>query len=272
MNLSNLPIGIFDSGVGGLTVLNSIQRVMPNEQLLYLGEPARVPYGTKSSESVVKYASQAAKILVDRGIKLLVVACNTASSVALGSLRAEFDFIPIMGVVEPGAAASCKVTKNGRIAVIGTEGTVNGNAYQDAIVNIRPDAIVSAKACSLFVALAEEGLVDGPIAEAVIDHYLSSLLSDQLIDCLVLGCTHFPVLANAIKNVVGDKVSLVDSADTTAMEVHSVLESNGLRNSSVSYSAPQFLVTDGPDRFARVAKIFCNNDASKMNIQLIDIN
>ncbi len=270
----DLPIGVFDSGVGGLTVLNAIQKILPEEELLYLGDTARVPYGTKSPESVIKYALQAAQVLVDRGIKLLVVACNTASSVALDALRKEFYPLPVLGVVEPGAIASCEISKTGRIAVIGTEGTVNGMAYQKAILKLRPDANISAQPCSLFVALAEEAWCDGELVERIIHKYLSELIDlpeDVRPDCLVLGCTHFPVLEDAIKNVVGDDVEVVDSAATTALMVRDELDSQDMLRSSATKKLPHFMVTDGPERFARVAKIFFENPVTIDNVELVDL-
>ena len=270
----DLPIGVFDSGVGGLTVLNAIQKILPDEELLYLGDTARVPYGTKSPESVIKYALQAAKVLVERGIKLLVVACNTASSVALEALREEFHPLPVLGVVEPGAMASCEISKTGRIAVIGTEGTVNGMAYQKAIRRIRPDAHITSKPCSLFVALAEEAWSEGKLVEQIIHKYLSGLIDlphDERPDCLVLGCTHFPVLEDSIKNVVGSGITVVDSAATTARMVCCELANHEMLRSAPTEKAPHFLVTDGPDRFARVAQIFFDSPVALDNVELVDL-
>ena len=270
----DLPIGVFDSGVGGLTVLNAIQKILPDEELLYLGDTARVPYGTKSPESVIKYALQAARVLVDRGIKLLVVACNTASSVALDALRKEFYPLPVLGVVEPGAMASCEISKTGRIAVIGTEGTVNGMAYQKAIRRIRPDAKITSQPCSLFVALAEEAWSEGELVERIIHKYLSNLIDvkpEARPDCLVLGCTHFPVLEESIKNVVGKDMVVVDSAATTAKMVSCELANHDMLRSVPVKKVPHFLVTDGPDRFARVAQIFFDSPVAIDNVELVDL-
>ncbi len=272
-----LPIGVFDSGVGGLTVLQAIHRLLPRENLLYLGDTARVPYGTKSAESVSRYAVQAAKVLVERNIKALVVACNTASAVAVSDLQALYPHIPVIGVIEPGAVASCRASKTGHIAVIATESTVRGEAYPLAIRKIRPDAVVEQAACSLFVALAEEGWVEGELLEQILARYLQPLLAahpeSKTVDCLVLGCTHFPVLKQAIAAVAGPNVSLVDSAETTAQ----VLK---LRLDAVDLSAPervstmeqvQFLVTDGPERFARVASIFFGDKIGAHSVSLVDL-
>ncbi|MCP4598917.1 glutamate racemase [Neptuniibacter sp.] len=270
---SNLPIGIFDSGVGGLTVLNAIKDLLPNEDLIYLGDTARVPYGTKSAASVMRYAEQAAAALLSREVKLLVIACNTASAVAVEHLQKLNPEIAVVGVVEPGAQASCLATKNNHIGVIATEGTVNNQAYQSAILKRKPDASVTAQACSLFVALAEEGWHEGELVESIIGECLKPLLDSDCqteMDTLVLGCTHFPVLKESIANIVGDKVSLVDSADTTATVVKSFLSERQLLNEQKAGHV-SFLVTDDPARFSRVAKNFYQGDIEQGEIQQVDI-
>lgn len=270
---SNLPIGVFDSGVGGLTVLNALRKAMPNENLIYLGDTARVPYGTKSSVSVVKYAEQAAAALIERDIKLLVVACNTASAVAIEPLQNLYPQLKVMGVVGPGAEASCKVSAEGRIGVIATESTVKNNAYQDAILRLNPSASVTAQPCSLFVALAEEGWHSGELVERIVAECLQPLtsqVSDHL-DTLVLGCTHFPALKSAISHVMGDDVVLVDSAETTAAAVEKSLVESNLINKQSGAGDVRFLVTDGPERFARVATNFYDEEIQLPEIQLVDI-
>lgn len=270
-----LPVGIFDSGVGGLTVLTALRRRLPAEHFLYLGDTARLPYGAKSPESVTRYALQASRHLVDRRVKLLVVACNTASAVALEALRSAFAPLPVIGVVEPGATASCAASPSGRIAVIATEGTVRGKAYEQAILARRPDALVRSLPCPLFVALAEEGWTKGPLVEAVAQRYLRDLFlgpESTRPDCLVLGCTHFPVLAAAIQNVVGDKVVLVDSAETTAEVVERELRAHGLlRPTSGIAGETIFLATDGPERFARVGSIFLKRLLDPAEVALVDL-
>ncbi len=272
-----LPIGVFDSGVGGLTVLQAIHRLLPHEKLLYLGDTARVPYGTKSAESVSRYAAQAAQVLIDQNIKALVVACNTASAVAVSDLQARYPHIPVIGVIEPGAIASCRVSKTGHIAVIATESTVRGEAYPLAIRKIRPDAVVEQAACSLFVALAEEGWVEGELLEQVLARYLQPLLSahpeSQTVDCLVLGCTHFPVLRHAIAAVAGPTVSLVDSAETTAEVLKARLDAVNLSAAEPvsAVEQVQFLVTDGPERFARVASVFFGDKIKSDCVRLVDL-
>ncbi|MDY0038673.1 MAG: glutamate racemase [Desulforhabdus sp.] len=269
------PIGVFDSGVGGLTVLKALQRRLPLEDFLYLGDTARLPYGTKSAQSITRYALQAATLLVRQPVKLLVIACNTASSVALPALHELFHPLPIIGVIGPGAEASCKASVSGAIAVIATESTVRQGAYNDAISRIRPDASVISVACPLFVALAEEGWVDGPLVEGIIARYLQPLLiipKPHRIDCLVLGCTHFPVLSEAIANVVGSEIALVDSAETTAVAVEDKLRSEGLlHDSGRKAGSVHFFATDGADRFARVGGIFLDKPISPADVEIVDL-
>ncbi|MGH8177395.1 MAG: glutamate racemase, partial [Steroidobacter sp.] len=199
---ASLPIGVFDSGVGGLTVLRALRETLPQERFVYLGDTARLPYGAKSRESVLRYSVQAAEFLVNLGVKYLVIACNTASSAAVEVLRERLAPTPVIGVLEPGAEAGCAASRTGHIAVLATEGTVQGGAYQRAIARLRPDAIVLARACSVFVALAEEGWTEGAIAEAVAHRYLDDLLQENpRIDTVLLGCTHFPLLIDALSAV-----------------------------------------------------------------------
>jgi glutamate racemase len=268
---NSAPIGVFDSGVGGLTVLRALRARLPNESFLYLGDTARLPYGTKSRDSVVRYSLQAGEFLLGRGVKYLVIACNTASSVAVEELRARFAPMPVIGVVEPGAAAGCKATRSGAIAVIATEGTVRGGAYQRCIAELNPRAKAIAKACSLFVSLAEEGWIDGPIVESIAHRYLDELFeTEPTIDTLLLGCTHFPVLVDALRNVVGPKITIVDSAETTAMELATQLRASDLESSG---GAPRIslLATDGPERFARVGSRFLGEPFSPSDVEIVDL-
>ena len=274
---AELPIGVFDSGVGGLTVLRALREALPGESFLYLGDTARLPYGTKSPESVARYSVQATEALVGAGIKLLVVACNTAASVALPAIAEEFPELPVVGVLEPGAAAACAASRSGRIAVIATEGTVRGGAYERAILRRRPDANVVSAPCQLFVALAEEGWTDGEIAAAVARRYLGPLFARtaeaphrEAPDTLVLGCTHFPVLREAIAAVVGPGVTIVDSAHTTAQAVAREIRERGLARSSAGGEV-RFLATDGPERFARVGQRFLGVPVSAGDVELVDL-
>jgi glutamate racemase len=270
----DLPVGVFDSGVGGLTVLRALQNSLPDERFLYLGDTARLPYGTKSAATIIRYSLQAAAYLVESGIKCLVVACNTASAAALDDLRAQYPDLPIVGVVEPGAAAGCLASANGRIVVIATEGTVQGGAYQRAIARVQADAVVVARACPLFVSLAEEGWMKGAIVEAIATRYLEDVFAaNPAPDTLLLGCTHFPVLREALQAVVGPCVTIVDSADTTAAAVVALLRNRGLLVSgSAASRVPnvRFMATDGRERFARVAAYFLERQISATSVELID--
>src|SRR5271154_708519 len=210
-----LPIGVFDSGVGGLTVLRALRTALPAENFIYLGDTARLPYGTKSAETVVRYSLQCAAALIERRIRCLVVACNTASASALDALRLHHPSLPVIGVIEPGAQAAVAASRSQHIAVIATEGTINGGAYQTAIRRLSAGAQVSASACSLFVAMAEEGWTEGPIAQMVARRYLEPVFSGaDAPDTLVLGCTHFPLLADSIRAVLPAHVGVIDSAVT----------------------------------------------------------
>ena len=269
------PVGVFDSGVGGLTVLRALAAALPHEDFVYLGDTARLPYGTKSPESIRRYALQAAALLRERGVKCLVVACNTASAVALDDLAREFAPVPVLGVVEPGAAAACAATRSGRIAVVATESTVRGGAYQQAIWRRLPDAVVATRACPLFVALAEEGWTGGDVVQAVVHRYLDDLFAgaaDARPDTLVLGCTHFPVLAPAIRAVLGDGVAIVDSAETTAAALVDVLDRSGLRRDAAA--APggiRLLATDSAERFARVGGTFLGRPIEAADVEVVDL-
>jgi glutamate racemase len=255
-----LPIGVFDSGVGGLTVLGALRRRLPGEAMIYLGDTARVPYGPKSPETVAAYADEAAAHLVALGIKLLVVACNTATVHALAGLERRYPTLPIVGVVEPGAAAAATASRSGRIAVIATEGTVRSGAYDAAIKRLRPEAKVISRACGMLVALAEEGWAEDVLAEAVLRRYLGPMFEQDphaAPDCLVLGCTHFPLFTPAIRTMFGPWVTLVDSSATVAEAVAALLSARGLaRPAGTAVPATRYLVTDSPDRFARIASRF----------------
>jgi glutamate racemase len=272
--LRDLPIGVFDSGVGGLTVLRALKEVLPHEAFVYLGDTARLPYGTKSPASVVRYATQCAELLVGRGIKALVVACNTAASAALPALAARYPGLPVVGVVEPGARAAVAASGSGRIAVVATEGTIRAGAYIAAIERLRPGAEITGIGCSVFVALAEEGWTAGPIVEQVAHRYLDGVFAGPAPpDTLLLGCTHFPVLAAALRKSIPAAIAVVDSARTTAEAVAALLAAQGLARAADS-PAPgpkRFLATDGPERFARVGSIFLGRPISAADVELVDV-
>jgi glutamate racemase len=272
--LADQPIGIFDSGVGGLTVLKAIHERLPHEDLLYLGDTARLPYGIKDSETVSRYAVQAASHLVKRGIKILVIACNTASAVAMATLSREFAPLTVIGVVEAGAEAAVKASTSGHIAVLATESTVSGGAYERAIQSRRAGARVFSQACSLFVALAEEGWTQGPLVEAVVREYLQPTLMEKThdgLDCLVLGCTHFPLLKETIARVAGADIALVDSGITVAESVAELLAQQSLARTSGARSTIRFLATDGTERFARVGSLFLAEHICTQDVELVDL-
>lgn len=291
---AGLPIGMFDSGVGGLTVLKALRARLPEEDILYLGDTARLPYGTKSPATITRYAVQSTATLVRRGVKLLVVACNTASAVALDALSAAWPGIPVIGVVEPGAAAACAASKSGSICVLGTASTIRGGAYQRAIERISPGASVTGLPCGLFVSLAEEGWLDGPLVEGIARKYLEPVFfagsaaekghagsldsSDPsgpsaCPDCLVLGCTHFPLLLAAIDAAVNSgrarPVTIVDSAATTATVVEKELERLGLRRRGGG--TVRFLTTDDTARFAETGSLFLGERIAPEHVELVDL-
>ena len=272
--LAELPIGIFDSGMGGLTVLHSVRARLPAEHYLYLGDTARLPYGTKSPESVTRYAVQAAAHLVERGVKLLVVACNTASAVAIPALTKEFAPLPVIGVVEAGADMAARSSISGHIGVLATECTVRGGAYERAIKARRPDACVFSQACSLFVALAEEGWTRGPLVDAVVREYLQPLLEEKKhdgLDCLVLGCTHFPLLKDAMARVAGADMRLVDSGETIASVIAAMLLQQGLARVSDKKGDTKFLATDDVQRFARIGGRFLGSTLAATDVERVDL-
>lgn len=270
--MRQLPIGVFDSGIGGLTVLKALSERLPGESFLYLGDTARLPYGTKTPGTVERYALQAVAELVRHGVKAVVVACNTASAAALPALAAAHPDLPVIGVIEPGAAAAVAASRTGRIAVIATEGTVRGGAYQRAIHALRSDAEVTATPATLFVALAEEGWTRGEVALATARRYLEPLFSRSQLapDVLVLGCTHFPPLVHAIREVAGQDVQIVDSAATTASALAQLIQDRNLTRAAGA-GATRFLVTDGEDRFARVGPVFFGRAIAPADIERVDL-
>ncbi len=275
MNASDakgLPIGVFDSGVGGLTVLKALREAMPHEDLVYLGDTARLPYGTKSPASISRYACQATALLQQRNIKLLVVACNTASAVALEALRKQMDPLPVIGVVEPGASAAVAARPGGRHLVLATEATVRLGAYREALLSLDAGATVTELACELLVSLAEEGWNDGSIAESIVQRYLSDLTDDaRHPESVILGCTHFPLLRDTFVAVFDDGVSIVDSASTTAAAANHLLSTLSLANDVDHTGDLALLATDGATRFARVGGQFLGHDLGHDDIEVVDL-
>jgi glutamate racemase len=244
---------VFDSGIGGLTVLKALIDVLPNEDFIYLGDTARLPYGTKTPEVIKRYSKENTEFLLAKGIKMLVIACNTSSAVALGSI-AERTMVPVIGVIEPGARAAVKASRSRKIGVIGTEATIASGAYTRAIQAIRPDAEIYTRACPLLVPLAEEGWTDNQVAELTVEHYLESLKQSG-IDTLLLGCTHYPLLTAMFTRVLGPRVRIVDSARATAAEVRARLAALHLATRDAGGSQ-SFFITETPDRFVRVGRRF----------------
>jgi glutamate racemase len=248
---SNAPIGIFDSGVGGLTVAKEVMRQIPGETLVYFGDTARLPYGSKSKETIITYTRQIIRFLMGKNVKAIVIACNTASAFALETVKEEID-IPVIGVVKPGAKVAAETTKNGKIGVIGTEGTIQSGIYNEILNKTNPQVTVYGKACPLFVPLVEEGLIDDPVTIEMARRYITELLEKD-IDTLVLGCTHYPLLRKTISRLVGDKVELVNPAYETAISLKKVLIEKGLENDELLKTNHKFYVSDGAEKFKKFA-------------------
>lgn len=250
----NAPIGVFDSGVGGLTVAREIMRQIPNERIIYFGDTARVPYGSKSKETVTRFSEQIVRFLNTFHVKTIVVACNTASAYALEELEKESD-IPVIGVVKPGAKSASEVTRNGKVGVIATEATIGSHIYSEYIKNLNPSVTIYEKACPLFVPLVEEGLLEDPVTDEIARRYLSELI-DIDIDTLILGCTHYPLIRSTVGRIVGEGVTLVNPAYETARELKQMLEENNLLNDEapcLGSNQYQFFVSDKADKFVRFA-------------------
>ncbi len=256
MTNNNAPIGVFDSGVGGLTVMKEIMHQIPNEKIIYFGDTARVPYGNKSQDTVLRFSRQIVRFLRTQEVKAIVIACNTASAYALPDIEKEID-IPIIGVVRPGAKVAAQVTRNGKVGVIATEGTINSHIYTDYIQEISTRTAVIGKACPLFVPLAEEGLWEDPVTDEIARRYLAELI-DIGIDTLILGCTHYPLIRNTIGRIMGDQVTLVNPAYETARELKELLQEKNLLNNErhrLGEEQYRFFVSDGAEKF----KIFANS-------------
>lgn len=274
MSNNNLPIGIFDSGVGGLTVLDAIRQSLPNEDYIYLGDTARVPYGNRTPQTIIRYALSCAKKLTDRGIKALVIACNTASAYAIDALRAQLD-IPVYGVIEPASLLSVRMTRSNHIALIGTRATIHSQSYERAIHRLNPNVRIHALPCPLLVPLVEEGWGDSQAAKLIIEQYFAQLFAqpnaDQ-IDTLILGCTHYPVLKTPIANTLlslNMHVSLCDCGIATAQILKKAFETNRLFHPRSERGNVAYLVTDSPEQFIRVGESFMQSPPK--NVEYIDI-
>ncbi len=268
MTASNAaPVGIFDSGIGGLTVVHEMLRQLPHESIIYFGDTARVPYGPKSPDTVRRYSREIATFLRDQGVKSIVIACNTATAHALGALREEMD-MPVIGVVEPGARAAVAATERGHIGVIGTAGTIKSGAYERAIRALDPNVQITARACPLFVPLVEEGWTDHEATRSIAREYLQPMLEAD-IDTLVLGCTHYPLLKPLLHGVLGPDVRLIDSAEETAAETARTLEAAGLAADATAKPVHRFVASDDPLQFLQLGQRFLGGAIEGVEIRTL---
>ncbi len=262
------PIGIFDSGIGGLTVVKRVMAMLPNENIVYFGDTARVPYGTKSNETVIEYSYQDAQFLINKNVKLIIVACNTASSIAINKLKEKFN-IPIIGVIKPGSHLAMESTTNSRIGVIGTHTTINNKAYSRELKRLEKNLEIIEKPCPLFVPIAEEGWLDHEATKLIAKEYLQDL-KDFGVDTVVLGCTHYPLLSGVIQEVMGDSVTLIDSGMAASLEVEDYLKGRGIKNDSNQLGTHHFYVSDLPAKFKTVAERFLGTEVK--HIEKIDVD
>lgn len=257
------PIGIFDSGVGGLTVFSEVEKALPKEEIIYFGDTARVPYGTKSKETVTKFSVENVEFLMKHNVKLVLVACNTASSLSLDFLKRCFR-VPILGVIAPGAKNAVNSTRNNRIGVVGTNATIISGAYEKAVKKISRRTMVYSQSCPLFVPLVEEGWTNENVTYEVVSIYLKGL-KGKGIDTLILGCTHYPILKDVIKKFMGSKISLIDSAREVAKEARSILDASGLLNENIGKKKHKFFVSDEPGPFIRLSERFLKRKMKCVN-------
>ena len=269
-NRKTAPVGVFDSGVGGLTVAREISRQLPNENIVYFGDTARVPYGSKSQNTIIRFSEQIIRFLKTKDVKAIVIACNTASALALDAVRDEFD-LPIMGVVIPGARAAVEATKNHKVGVVGTDATVQSGMYTKVIHGMAPDITVIEKACPLFVPLVEEGFKEHPVTGEIIEYYLESMRSTD-IDAMILGCTHYPLLRSRIREYMGDKIQIVNPAYETAMDLKRLLKEQGMANDGATpqHSRYSFYVSDAAEKFRRFANTVMPFDVPTTNVVNIE--
>jgi glutamate racemase len=268
--IKDKPIGVFDSGIGGLTVVKRFLSSLPNENIIYFGDTARVPYGSKSNSTVIEYSLQDARFLINKKVKAIVVACNTASSVAIEEIRNTFD-VPVIGMIGPGSMSAIQNTKNKRVGVIGTRATISNNAYSKRLKYLDPDIVVFEKACPLFVPLAEEGWTHHEVTYKVAEEYLAEL-KEREIDTLVLGCTHYPILSDVIQKVIGTDVKLVDSGIAAAEVVKKELQKNDLLSGNKTIGYSEFYVSDIPTKFKEIAELFLGKsvkDVHKVELEVL---
>ena len=269
-NRKTAPVGVFDSGVGGLTVAREISRQLPNENIVYFGDTARVPYGSKSQNTIIRFSEQIIRFLKTKQVKTIVIACNTASALALDAVRDEFD-VPVMGVVIPGARAAVEATKNRKVGVIGTDATVQSGMYTKIIQGMDPQVEVVEKACPLFVPLVEEGFKEHAVTQEIIEYYLESMRSSD-IDAMILGCTHYPLLRSKIRSYMGEKIQIVNPAYETAMDLKKLLAKRGMENdgSTEQHSRYSFYVSDAAEKFRRFANTVMPFDVPTTNVVYIE--
>lgn len=264
------PIGVFDSGVGGLTVVREMSRQLPNENIVYFGDTARVPYGSKSPKTIIRFSEQIIRFLKTKHVKAIVIACNTASALALDAVRDEFD-VPIIGVVIPGARGAVQVTQNNKVGVIGTEATVQSGMYTRIIQKMNPKISVTEKACPLFVPLVEEGFREHHITEEAIDYYLNPMKTSD-IDSIILGCTHYPLLRSRIREYLGEEIQIVNPAYETSMDLKKLLEEKDMANdgTTMPHSHYEFYVSDAAEKFRKFANTVMPFDISQTNVVNIE--
>lgn len=263
------PVGVFDSGVGGLTVVREMARQLPNENIVYFGDTARVPYGSKSQNTIIRFSEQIIRFLKTRQVKAIVIACNTASALALDAVRDEFD-VPIMGVVIPGARAAVEATANGIVGVVGTDATVQSGMYTKVIQEMNPKITVIEKACPLFVPLVEEGFKEHAVTGEIIEYYLESIKKTD-IDAIILGCTHYPLLRSRIREYLGDKIQIVNPAYETAMDLKKLLTERNMENDNIAvHSSYEFCVSDAAEKFRQFANTVMPFDVSGTNVVNIE--
>lgn len=269
-NRKSAPVGVFDSGVGGLTVVREISRQLPNENIVYFGDTARVPYGSKSQNTIIRFSEQIIRFLKTRQVKAIVIACNTASALALDAVRDEFD-VPVMGVVIPGARAAVEATDNRKVGIVGTDATVQSGMYTKIIHQMDPEVTVVEKACPLFVPLVEEGFKDHVVTREIIEYYLESM-KDSDIDTMILGCTHYPLLRSKIRAYLGDRIQIVNPAYETAMDLKKLLGEQGMENDGETeeHSRYSFYVSDAADKFRMFANTVMPFDVPTTNVVNIE--
>lgn len=270
LNKKSAPIGVFDSGVGGLTVVREIVRQLPKENIVYFGDTARVPYGSKSKNTIIRFSEQIIRFLKTKQVKAIVIACNTASALALDAVRDEFD-VPILGVVIPGARAAVEATENGHVGVVGTEATVQSGMYTKVIRDMDPEIQVLEKACPLFVPLVEEGFKEHHVTEEIIDYYLDSMKKTE-IDAMILGCTHYPLLRSKIRAYMGEKIRIVNPAYETALDLRELLQKQGMENDGTGdrVSQYEFFVSDAAEKFRKFANTVMPFDVPETNVVNIE--